>query len=97
MRTHAVAAKDGSLGWRVASRQSEALGRGIRVEQGEFLKTLLGFYDRSVLDGSMAWGCERLGEVNHHHPCEPHKPCEPLILHVNYPPLPLQKIIQSSR
>jgi hypothetical protein len=40
------------------SRQSEALGMsGIEAEQGEFQKILLGFYDRSVLEGSMAWGC----------------------------------------
>jgi hypothetical protein len=38
------------------SQQSGALG-GIGAEQGEFQKTLLGFYDRSILEGSMARGC----------------------------------------
>jgi hypothetical protein len=37
-------------------------------------------------------GVNCVNHVNH-----VRKPCEPLILHVNYPPLPLQKIIQSSR
>jgi hypothetical protein len=57
MRTHAAAAKDGSSGWGAMSRQSGALGRGIRVELGEFQKTVLGFYDRFILEGSTAQGC----------------------------------------
>jgi hypothetical protein len=44
--------------WQKTSRQSGALGmRGIGAEQGEFQKTLLGFYDHSVLEGSMVRGC----------------------------------------
>ena len=49
MRTHAVAAKDGSSDRGATSWQSRALGWGIGAEQGEFQKTLLGFYDRSVV------------------------------------------------
>ena len=56
-------AKDGSSGWGAMSRQSEAMGRGIGAEQGEFQKTLLGFI-------KVSWhrDVERLGEVSRHPP-----------------------------
>jgi hypothetical protein len=57
--------------------QSGALGRGIRAEQGEFQKTLLGFYECSILEGSVAWGCRtsRGSQSSSSELCEWHKPC----------------------
>jgi hypothetical protein len=77
-RTHAAAAKDRSLGRRATSRQSEALGmRGIRVEQGEFQKILLGFYDHFVLEGFVVRGCRtsRGSQSSSFELCESRKPC----------------------
>jgi hypothetical protein len=50
---------------------------GVRAEQGEFQKTLLGFYDRSILEGSIAQGCRTSqgSQSSSLEPCESLKPC----------------------
>ena len=72
-----AAAKDGSSGQGAMSWQSGALGTRIGTEQVEFQKTLLGFYDHSILEGSMARGCQtsRGGQSSSSEPCESRNPC----------------------